>query len=113
MTLCAAPLVAQDSLVPSGQPVTLYDVRVDEDGTTRWRFLAPEVRDLGFEAVLDDMQVLCETFVLPSLEGEEDGERMIVSLMDRPVEFGKITPDARQHFEVYTLRDGACIWEMF
>ena len=99
--------------MPSGQPVELYDVMVDEDGTTRWRFLAPEVRSLDSAAVLDDMQALCETFVLPSLDGEEEGERIIVSLMDIPVEFGKITPEARQHFEVYTLENGTCIWEMF
>ena len=113
LLLGAWPLGAQDLAVPSGEPVELYDVLVDEDGTTRWRFLAPGVRGLDANAVLADMQALCDGFVIPSMDSIEEGERVIVSLMDRPVEFGKITPEARQHFEAYRLESGACVWEIF
>lgn len=109
----ALPAAAEDALqVPSGQPVTLYEV-VLEEGLQRWRFLARDVRAIELDAVLDDMQVLCDSHVLPSLDAAAKDDEIVINLMDRVVAFGESDPDARQHFEAYRIKNGVCIWEVF
>lgn len=98
--------------VPSGQILSLFEV-IHEDGLQRWRFLAPGVRGHDIDAVLEDMQVLCDDFVLPRLAEGTTPDEIVVSLMDRVVEFGESDPDARQHFEAYRVESGLCIWEVF
>ena len=111
--LLAAPALAQEAPeVPSGQPVTLYEVLL-EDGRQRWRFLAEEVRGLEVDAVLADMQALCDGYILPTVQDDRRGDEIVVNLMDRVVAFGDSDPDARQHFEAYRIENGACIWEVF
>lgn len=117
--LVAAPAWAEDGIaLPSGQTVTFYDVRVDQPGTYRFRFLAPALDPAGqgltYDDVVDDFPVLCDTYALPALAAAgETATEIVISLMDRPVEFGVATPDAVQMFEPYTVQDGHCLWEQF
>ncbi len=124
MILAALPAVAgaQQIAVPSGQPVTPLDVITDRPGdegpTWRFRFLAPEIaRDGGTVAVdvaLQDIDALCAGFVIDRLAGAAGAPgRVVISLSDRPVEFGVATPEATQIFEAYRVENGACIWEGF
>lgn len=122
-TLLAASLAQAETVaVPSGQQITYVDTIQNQPGTTgltyRFRFLAPGIaRDSGsveFETAAEDMDYLCSTFALERLP--IDGPRpsqIIISLSDRPVEFGIPTPEATQFFEAYRVEDGLCIWEGF
>lgn len=114
--IAAAAASAQDLTLPSGQTVTLADIIFEEDGAlARFRFLAPRIgEDLTFTEVVDDFPWLCEQAILPALAvAEAAPERVVISMADRPVEFGAIAPDATQFFEIFSLSDGVCIWEEF
>ena len=68
----------------------------------------------GLEAILADLQHLCESYAVPALRGiDPQARRVIISLADREVEYGAVTPYARQVFEVCNLDGNSCIWEMF
>ena len=113
---------AQQSVpVPSGQPVALAQVLVDEQPGETWvrfRFIAPQIaRDGGsidFDTATADIEHLCQDLVLPYLaEAGLAPSRVIISLSDRAVEFGSADPDATQFFEAYKPQGGICIWEEF
>ncbi|MDX5357932.1 MAG: DUF6497 family protein [Rhodobacterales bacterium] len=122
--LLASPAFGQELVpVPSGQPVTFLDAIWNEPGpaglTARFRFVAPQIAQQGgtvdFDTASADMEALCNTYALPRIE-TTTGPRpaqVVISLSDRPVEFGVISPDATQFFEAYSIVDGACIWEAF
>lgn len=124
LLLIAAPAFGQELVaVPSGQPVTLQDVIWNEPGpaglTARFRFVAPQIARPGgtidFDTAAADMDHLCATYALPRIE-TATGPRpaqVVISLSDRPVDFGVITPDATQFFEAYSIVDGTCVWEAF
>ncbi|NJN05424.1 MAG: hypothetical protein HC814_02110 [Rhodobacteraceae bacterium] len=105
--------------VPSGQPLELLEVLIDEIDTTIWvrfRFLAPQIaRETGtvsFDAAQADFEALCEHVALPYLlEYALSPDLVSVTLLDRPVAFGASDQDATQFVEVFRLQDGACIWE--
>lgn len=108
--------------VPSGQPVTLQDVIWNESGpqglTLRFRFIAPQIARAGgsvdFDTAAADMQALCEGFALPRLaEFGPMPAQVVISLADVEVPFGEAAPDATQFFEAFSIRDGACIWEIY
>ena len=118
----AAPALAEPVTVPSGQPVEFVDLVKEANGTPdsifRYRFVAPQIaRDggtIGIDAALEDIDALCKSFVLPQLEADaEMPERVVISLSDRPVEFGVPTPAATQFFEAFRIENGACVWEGF
>lgn len=108
--------------VPSGQPIRLIDTIWGVPGPSglavRFRFLAPQIeRDLGRMTFIEaeaDMAHLCEHYALPrvAVPGPEISQ-IIISLSDRIVEFGEISPDATQFFEAYRPENGTCIWEGF
>ena len=111
-----------DLPVPSGQSLEFYDIAQaqPEDGIMRVRFLAPEIRnqERNFDEVADDMTYLCQEVILPAistglLQNVRYPERIIISLMDAPVEFGSPAPDVTQYFESYAVQDDKCIWELF
>lgn len=120
----ALPSRAEELIaVPSGQPVTLQDVVMNQPGpeglTARFRFLAPEIARQGgsidFDTASLDMDHLCASYALPRVltgTGPRPGQ-IIVSLSDVPVIFGEITPQATQFFEAYAVENGTCIWEQF
>ncbi len=117
LILAATPALAID--VPTGQPVELQEVLVDVMGAETWlrfRFVAPQIaRETGsvtFAQAEPDMVYLCEAVALPYIaEYALDGQVIVVSLSDRPTEFGQPDPDATQFFEAYRPDGATCIWE--
>ncbi|MFC6638782.1 hypothetical protein GV827_02760 [Sulfitobacter sp. JBTF-M27] len=113
----ASPALAID--VPSGQPVELQEVLVDEIGTETWlrfRFIAPEItRDGGavdYETAAFDMSHLCDVLALSYIDQYAlSGDVIVISLSDRATEFGTADPNATQFFEAYRPVDNVCIWE--
>ena len=107
--------------VPSGQPVTFQDVIWEAEGdenTYRFRYIAPGIaRDGGsvdFEQAEKDIKFLCEHSALSALRKQDRAvDRIVITLSDRPVEFGQPAPEATQYFEVYTPDGDTCIWEGF
>ncbi|MFY2825835.1 DUF6497 family protein [Ruegeria sp. MALMAid1280] len=105
--------------VPSGQPVHLSDVLLDNNPGELWvrfRFVAPRIGytagRIGYDVASNDMEHLCQTLAVAYVVRHElDPARVVISLSDRPVEFGRSAPDATQFFEAYRLEQSQCIWE--
>lgn len=120
----AAPAQAQGLIeVPSGQPITLQDVVLNAPGnhglTARFRFIAPQIARSGgsidFDTATADMDHLCATYALPriaTITGPRPAE-VVISLSDRPVNFGEAQPEATQFFEAYVIEDETCLWDAF
>lgn len=116
-SVIATPVAALD--VPSGQPVTLHEVLLDEVGTEAWvrfRFITPDIaRDGGsvtYEVAADDMTHLCEQLAIPYIgEFALTADVIIIALADRTTEFGIPDPDATQFIEAYRADGDACSWE--
>ena len=119
-----AALAADAIAVPSGQPVTLAEVLLDEapgqpDQTwARFRFLAPQIArgtgTVSYDTAAPDMDHLCGTLALPYLaEHGMTAARVVISLSDREVPFGAQDPEATQFFEAYRPDGTACMWEAF
>lgn len=119
--LSVVPVSALSQTVPSGQSVTLTEVLQDVVSGEEWlrmRFVAPEIGNnngnLGFTAVGADIQHLCENVGLPYLvEYSLTPSVVVISLMDRPVEFGATDPDAKQYFEAFRIENDTCVLEPF
>ena len=117
----ATPVAAQQVQVPSGQPVTLNEVLIDEQPGETWvrfRFIAPDIARNGeainYDVAAPDMDHLCETLALAYLQQYElTPTRVVISLSDRVVPFGTPTPEATQFFEAYRPETTRCIWEEF
>lgn len=107
--------------VPSGHPISLEEVLIDEVGAEtflRFRFLAPHIaRGLGAsdqEAVSLDLDALCRTVALPYMaEHALSGDVIVIGLMDRPVAFGTSDPDATQFIEAYLVEGDTCVLQVF
>lgn len=114
----AGPLAAQNAL-PSGFDAELMEgfVEVQPDGArwARFRYVMPALSDEAeFDKVQSDFAVLCDSAALPMLDAAgEEVSQVVVSLMDKPLEFGQSDPGTVQYFEVFTIREGRCIWEEF
>ncbi|MBW7921933.1 MAG: acetolactate synthase [Rubellimicrobium sp.] len=110
LVLALLPGLALAEGVPSGLAVALYDVVVEPDtGLARFRFVAPELRSLDFQAVEGDLPWLCDHVALP--EVRDSGwtvAQIVVSLGDREVPFGESDPDALQYFAGFAFDSGAC-----
>jgi len=112
---------AQAAEVPSGQPVTLSEVLVEDVAGQSWvrfRFLAPAIaRDGGTvdaETAETDGFHLCETLALPYLkEYKLKADQIVVSFSDMPVTFGETSPEATQFFYQFRPENSTCIWELF
>ena len=113
----ATPAHAID--VPSGQPIELQEVLVDDIGNEIWlrfRFIAPEIaRETGsvtYAVAEPDMAFLCNALALPYIaQYDLSGQMIVISLADRATEFGVPDPDSTQFFEAYRHVDNLCIWE--
>lgn len=118
LALCATAVDAQQVTVPSGAPMTLYDVILEPDAQiARFRFLAPSIGGedgTPFADILPDIQFLCDDIVVPGLaeNGWTDGE-VVISLSAAKVAFGVASPDVVQYFQPFSIQAGACIWEDF
>lgn len=104
---------------PSGQSVDLFEVLIDEvagEAWLRFRFLAPGIgrSDGGFTyaQVEADFAHLCDTVALPYLtQFDLQADVVVISLLDRPLEFGASDPDATQYIEAFRADAGTCAWE--
>lgn len=105
--------------LPSGLEAELLEVLSGPSAAGliyRFRFvaegLAPSAETV--EQVQLDLQYLCDSYAIKRLpEIGPQPAQIIISLADRPTEFGVADPDARQVFEAFSPAGGACIWEMF
>lgn len=104
--------------VPSGEDVALAGVLLDEAPGALWarfRFVAPELgAGFGPDAAAGDMDHLCAAVAVPYLSHHGiEPARIVISIADRELPFGKKAPEATQYFEAYRLESGGCIWEAF
>ena len=101
------------------QAIDLQEVLVEELGGETWlrfRFIAPQIAKgpeaIAYDLAAPDMEHLCAVVALPYMtEHALAGQVIVVSLADRPVEFGAADPEATQYFEAFRAQDDACIWE--
>lgn len=113
--------VAWADAVPSGQPVTLTEVLIDEVNAESWlrfRFLAPQIARAGGAVSYADAEAdfahLCETVARPYLvEFDLSPEIVVITLMDRPVPFGEADEAATQFIEAFRMDGETCVWEAF
>ena len=106
-------------LVPSQQPVELYEVLIDTVGSEDWlrfRFIAPTIGKgdgkRSFADVEADMAHLCATVAQPYMQ--EHGLRaevVAITLLDRPVAFGQVDPEATQYIDVFRVSTGTGVGE--
>lgn len=117
--LCATDLAAQDIPVPSGLPMTLFDVRLEQNpAIARFRFVSEAIDPAGagktFVDVVDDLQYLCDNVAVPSLAANNwTGGEVILSLSSAETPFGETAPEVTQFFQPYEIADEACIWGDF
>ena len=116
--LATGTTVAQIAL-PSGFNAELLEgfVEIQPDGArwARFRYVMPALADGAvYDKVQSDFAVLCDSTAVPMLDSAgEEVSQVVVSLMDKPLEFGQSDPGTIQYFEVFTIREGRCIWEEF
>ena len=119
LALLSTPIAAAE--VPSGQEVVLHEVLVDAQGDVtylRFRFLAPQIamgaEQVSYDVAGQDMAYLCTEVILPYMaEYALEGDKIVVSFMDRITEFGQADPDAVQYFEQFRPENGDCMWDEF
>ena len=104
--------------LPSGLQAELQEMIWNQPGqglVYRFRFVAPDFKPgEDMDALMADMEHLCTRFALPKIASTGPApNQIIISLADKPSEFGQFDPDVTQVFEAYRVETGACIWEMF
>jgi hypothetical protein len=105
--------------LPSGMAVEPLDTIQNAPGpeglTIRFRFLAPAIAGTIADAdTLADMTWLCETYALPRLPVTGPAPaQVIISLADRPIDFGVSDPQVTQFFEAFRPDGQTCAWEAF
>lgn len=105
--------------LPSGLDARLQEVLTDRPGdglVYRFRFLAEGfvVGEAVLDAVQQDLAWLCEAYALPRLPAiGPQPSRIVISLSDKPSEFGVYDPDVTQVFESFSVKDGSCHWELY
>ncbi len=105
--------------VPSGQPVHLNDVLLDNNPGELWlrfRFIAPKIGSdvgrIGYDVATIDMEHLCQTLAVAYVAHHKlEPARVVISLSNKPIDFGHTAPDATQFFEAYLLQDSQCVWD--
>ena len=123
LALCWAGMaLAQTDLLvlPSGVAAEFHDVIWDEDlSAIRLRYVVPQLSepDSLYHAdalrVFDDMQWVCETQT-PALFSENTDARdegwnvVVITLMNRPIEFGARDSNVFQLFEWFSLTMDGC-----
>ncbi|WP_425052267.1 DUF6497 family protein [Psychromarinibacter sp. S121] len=118
----AGPVAAEPVEVPSGQPVEFAEVIRDAKGpkglTWRFRFVAPDIGHaegkITFAQAASDMEFLCRSYAVPRLPNlGPRPSQVVISLSDKPSEFGVANPEITQFFEAYSIEGDRCIWEAF
>ncbi|KRS12424.1 hypothetical protein XM53_11590 [Roseovarius atlanticus] len=105
-------------VLPSGLEAELQEVITGEAAmglTVRFRFVAEGFTGAeDFEAQTADLEYLCNDFALERIDmAETTPDRVVISLADRPSQFGQFDPDVAQIFESFSIADAACILELF
>ena len=120
LAVLAAPALRAEVILPSGLEASLLEgfVEIQPDGArwARFRYVMPALEGgaTGFDAVQADFVTLCEAQARPMLiQAGGEVALVIVSLMDKPLEFGQSDPGTVQYFESFAIRDDRCIWEEF
>ncbi len=123
--LAALPVLAQLApkeekplFLPSGLEAELQEMLWDRPGgglVFRFRFVAPGFTgEEVIEAVSLDLEFLCNTYALPRLANTGPNPSLvIISLADKPSEFGIYDAGVTQVFEAYRVENDTCIWEVF
>jgi hypothetical protein len=113
------PVADVGAVLPSGGVARLQELRTDAtDGGVilRFRYVSEgfDPQAIAAQTVADDLHHLCVAHALPALReaGLEAGQ-VIISLADKPGEFGVADPEIRQVFEAFTINGDRCIWELF
>ncbi|WP_300032144.1 DUF6497 family protein [uncultured Roseobacter sp.] len=104
---------------PSGQPVELFEVLIDDVGGEAWlrfRFHAPQIARNGgsvsFAAAEGDFEYLCTHVALPyATEHSLVADVVSISLLDQRVAFGAADESVTQFVDAFRVTSGACIWE--
>lgn len=118
----AAPAEAAEVSLPSGRAVVFHDVIWGEPGpaglAVRFRFLDADLAQVldavPYEEIEADMAFLCETYALDRIANTgPQPHTVMISISDRPVDFGEPDPEATQIFEAYSPDNGRCYWEGF
>ena len=120
VALFSSPASAAEAnlVLPSGLVAYLQESLSDgaDSGLYRFRFVAPDfgAAENDFEVTQADLDYLCAEYAVPELSGKDlKPDQVIISLADRPSDFGVADPDAIQVFEAYSVTNGTCIWEAF
>jgi len=114
----AAPAVAGEIIVPSGQLIVPFEVLSEDHGVETWlilRYLAPSIGDdVPYAVAASDIDHLCAT------EGVEQADlhgapvdQIVITLMAKPLERGLADPDITQFFGAFRLVEETCILEPF
>lgn len=122
--LISVPALAEGAEValPSGRAVVFHDVIWGEPGPSglavRFRFLeadlAQVLETIPYDEIEADMAFLCETYALDRIANTgPQPHTVMISISDRPVEFGEPAPDVTQIFEAYSPDGDSCYWEGF
>lgn len=105
-------------VLPSGLEAELQETITGEAAmgmTVRFRFVAEDFTGTeDFEVQTADLEYLCNDYALPRLApGQGPPDRVVISVADRPSEFGRFDPDVTQIFESFSVKDATCILELF
>ena len=105
-------------VLPSGLEAELQEVITGAAAmglTVRFRFVAKEFTGTeDFETQTADLEYLCNGYALERIDmSETTPDRIVISLADRPSEFGQFDPDVAQIFESFSVNNAACILELF
>jgi hypothetical protein len=104
--------------LPSGREAELCDILPETQPFTSvtWlvvRMVVPDLPAPGGENTHADHDWICGELALPAVETvDPPPARIVVQLMAEPFIRGEPAPGITQSIEAYTLRDGACIWEL-
>ncbi|WP_339855955.1 DUF6497 family protein [Roseovarius nubinhibens] len=105
--------------LPSGGVAHLHETLSDRPGPGliyRFRFVQDgfEVTEGGFDAVMSDLQYLCDSYAVPRLPSVgPQPDQVVISLAGAETVFGEPTPGVAQVFEAFRVENGVCIWEEF
>lgn len=88
----------------------------EQEGWLVMRYLAPEIaRDGGsktYEDAAAAMDEICAGAGLATArQNESPVARIVVTLMDRIVEWGRATPEATQFIATYAVTEAGCEWQ--
>ncbi|MCU4653108.1 DUF6497 family protein [Roseibacterium sp. SDUM158016] len=104
--------------LPSGRTGRLCEVLTETQPFTEtdWlvlRMVVPDLPEPGSQADHADHDWVCRTIGVPAAEtGASRPSRIVVQLMSEPFPRGEPAPGITQSIEAYSIRSGACIWEL-